>query len=58
MIPINPKVKLVIGLILIGAAGAIEALAKVEPSWTWAGTVVQGLTALELYFTVPPVKKS
>ena len=55
MIPLPANVKLVVGLLLVGAVGAASALLKVEPSWSWLGTVVQLATALELYFTVPAV---
>ena len=51
MIPLNPTLKLVIGLVLVAAIGALSALVKVEPAWSWAGTVIQVLTALELFFT-------
>lgn len=54
MIPIPATVKLVVGLVLVGGIAALQALAKVEPAWTWAGGVVQMLTMLELFFTVPP----
>lgn len=54
MIPISAKLKLVLGLILVGGIAALQALAKVEPAWVWAGGVVQFLTALELWLTVPP----
>lgn len=53
MIPLNPKFKFVVGLLLVGGVGALQALVKVEPTWTWLGTLVQVLTVGELYFTVP-----
>jgi len=53
MIPIPGNVKLVIGLIIVAAVAALQALSKVEPTWVWAGGVLQVLTMLELYFTVP-----
>lgn len=53
MIPIPAKLKLVLGIILVAAIGALQALSKLEPAWSWAGGVVQLLTMLELYFTVP-----
>ena len=53
MIPLPASIKLVIGLILIGGIAALQALAKVETGWLWAGGVIQFLTAAELYFTVP-----
>ncbi len=55
MIPMNPTVKLIIALVLVGAVGALQALFKVEPAWTWIGTIVQIATAAELYFTIPPM---
>lgn len=53
MIPMNATLKLVIGLVLIAGVGALNALLKVETAWTWIGTAVQTLTALEFFFTVP-----
>jgi hypothetical protein len=53
MIPLNPRLKLVLGLVVIAAIGALQALGKAEPTWTWVGLVVQLLTASELYLTVP-----
>lgn len=53
MIPLPARLKLVLGLILIGGVAALQALSKVEPTWTWAGGVLQILTGLELYFTMP-----
>jgi hypothetical protein len=54
MIPLPANVKLVLGLVLVGSIAAIQALYKVEPAWSWAGGVVQALTVLEMFFTVPP----
>ena len=54
MIPIPATLKLVIALVLVGGIAALQALAKVEPGWQWAGGVIQLLTVLEVYFTVPP----
>jgi hypothetical protein len=53
MIPLNPRLKLILGLVVIAAIGAIQALGKAEPTWTWVGLVVQLLSASELYLTVP-----
>ena len=57
MIPANPTLKLVIGLILVGGVGALNAIGKLEPAWLWIGDVVSVLTAAELFFTVPPSAK-
>ena len=58
MIPINPTLKLVIALAIVGAVGAAQALTKVEPSWTWLGALIQGLTMLEVFFTIPSGTKA
>jgi hypothetical protein len=54
MIPLPANVKLVLGLVLVAGIAALQALSKVEPAWSWAGGVVQALTMLEMFFTVPP----
>jgi len=51
---INPTIKLVLGLILVGGIGALQAIAKVEPTWAWVATIVQVLTAVELFLTPAP----
>lgn len=59
MIPLPAKVKVILGVVLVVGIGALNALGHVEPTWAWVGTGVQALTALELFFTIPPsaVKK-
>lgn len=57
MIPMNPKVKLIVGLVVVGGIGALGALGKVEPTWQWIGGIVQVLTAVELFFTPPSAAK-
>lgn len=53
MIPISPRIKSIVGLCLVAAVAALQALVKVDPALVWAGGVVQLLIAAELYFTVP-----
>lgn len=53
MLPIPNNIKLVVGLILVAAVGAAQALTHLEPTWAWLGVIVQTLTALEFFFTVP-----
>jgi len=54
MIPLPPKVKLIVGVLLVGAIAGLKQLEQVDPTLGWIGTAVQILVAVELYFTVPP----
>ena len=63
MIPINPTVKFWILVVLTGLIAALQALIKLQPAWAWAGAIVQILSAVELYLTVPsgpsdPIKRA
>jgi hypothetical protein len=53
MIPIPANIKTVLALVLVGAVGALNALGKLEPSWSWVGAVVSLLVVLETAFTIP-----
>jgi hypothetical protein len=53
MIPLPANVKLIVGIIVVGGIGALNAIAHVEPTWAWVGTGVSVLTAVELFFTIP-----
>jgi hypothetical protein len=53
MIPIPAKYKGPIGVVLIGVIASLQALAKLNSAWSWITAVVQILTAVELYVTVP-----
>jgi hypothetical protein len=53
MIPINPTVKFWILVVLTGLIAALQAAFKLKPAWALAGAIVQILSAVELYLTVP-----
>lgn len=54
MLNINPKIKLVVGLILVATVGALNAVLPIEPTWKWIASVAGVLGFLESFFTVPP----
>jgi hypothetical protein len=54
MIPLPANVKLFLALLIVGSVGALNALAKVESTWNWIGSVVSLLAVLETFFTTPP----
>ena len=57
MIPLPANLKLVLGVLLVGGVAALQQLVKLDPAMSWAGSVVQVLTALEMFFTMPGGKK-
>jgi hypothetical protein len=53
MIPISPKVKLAVLLILVGGLAALQAIQPLAPTWAWIAAVVKVLSLVEAYLTVP-----
>lgn len=54
MIPINPTLKLVLFVVLVGIAAGLGALLKLEPTWTWLAGVIAVLGYVEGYLTPSP----
>src|SRR5579872_201274 len=53
MLPIPPKYKLLLLVVLSGAVAALQNLAKLEPGAAWATSIGQMLLLLEAFLTTP-----